>query len=54
MKLGARVLILCQPGSMLGKIAAAEGIEVRTCRMRKALRPPRDIFNNEIDCRRAD
>ncbi len=34
-KLGARVLILCQPGSMIGKIAAAEGIEVKTCRMRK-------------------
>jgi len=34
-KLGARVIILCQPGSMIGKIAAAEGIEVKTCRMRK-------------------
>jgi glycosyltransferase involved in cell wall biosynthesis len=34
-KLGARVLILCQPGSMLEKMAPAEGIEVRTCRMRK-------------------
>ena len=34
-KLGARVLILCQPGSMLGKIAEADGIEVKTCRMRK-------------------
>src|SRR5271157_2654221 len=32
-KLGARVLILCQPGSALEKMAAAEGIEVRTCRM---------------------
>jgi glycosyltransferase involved in cell wall biosynthesis len=34
-KLGARVIILCQPGSMIGKIAAAEGIDVKTCRMRK-------------------
>jgi len=34
-KLGARVVILCQPGSMIGKIAAAEGLEVKTCRMRK-------------------
>lgn len=34
-KLGARVLILCQPGSTLIKMAAAEGIEVRTCKMRK-------------------
>ncbi|MGD0282828.1 MAG: glycosyltransferase, partial [Dissulfurispiraceae bacterium] len=34
-KLGARVLILSQPGSVLDKMAAAEGIEVRTCRMAK-------------------
>jgi len=35
-KRGARVIILCQPDSMLGKRASAEGIEVRTCRMRKS------------------
>ncbi len=34
-KLGARVLILCQPGSTLLKMAEIEGIEVRTCKMRK-------------------
>ncbi len=34
-KIGARVFILCQPGSTLGKMAAAEGIEVRICRMKK-------------------
>ena len=34
-KLGARVLILCQPGSTLLKMAETEGIEVRTCKMRK-------------------
>ena len=35
-KRGARVIILCQPGSILGTRALAEGIEVRTCRMRKS------------------
>lgn len=34
-KLGARMIVLCQPDSTLAKTAAAEGIEVRTCRMRK-------------------
>jgi len=34
-KLGARVILLCQPGSTLGKRARSEGIEVRTCSMRK-------------------
>jgi len=35
-KLGARVLILCQPDSMLYEQALAEGTEVRTCKMRKS------------------
>lgn len=35
-KLGARVIILCQPDSLLAKRASAEGIEVRTCRMEKS------------------
>ncbi|BCB97292.1 glycosyl transferase group 1 [Dissulfurispira thermophila] len=39
-KLGARVIILCQSDSSLSKIAAAEGIEVRTCKMKKSY----DIF----------
>ncbi|MCL4475068.1 MAG: glycosyltransferase family 4 protein [Nitrospirae bacterium] len=34
-KLGARVIILCQPDSVLEKKALSEGIELRTCRMRK-------------------
>ncbi len=34
-KLGARVLILCQPESMLAKKASTKGIEVRTCKMRR-------------------
>ncbi len=34
--LGARAIILCQPASVLGKRALAEGFEVRTCRMRKS------------------
>lgn len=34
-KYGARVIILCQPGSTLAKNARSEGIEVRTCRMSK-------------------
>jgi glycosyltransferase involved in cell wall biosynthesis len=35
-KLGARVIILCQPDSLLSRRAVAEGIEGRTCRMRKS------------------
>ena len=35
-KRGARVIILCQPGSILATRALSEGIEVRTCRMRKS------------------
>jgi len=35
-KLGAKVLILCQPDSILGKNAMAEGFDVRTCIMRKS------------------
>ena len=35
-KRGARVIILCQPDSRLNKRASAEGIEVRTCRMKKS------------------
>ncbi len=35
-KLGARAIILCQPESVLGKKALAEGAEVRTCAMRKS------------------
>ncbi|MDI6744874.1 MAG: glycosyltransferase family 4 protein [Thermodesulfovibrionales bacterium] len=35
-KRGVRALILCQPESRLNKRALAEGIEVRTCRMRKS------------------
>jgi glycosyltransferase involved in cell wall biosynthesis len=35
-KLGAKVLILCQPDSILGKKAEAEGFEVRRCRMKKS------------------
>lgn len=35
-KVGARAIILCQPESMLGKKAMAEGAEVRTCAMRKS------------------
>ncbi len=34
--LGARVIILCQPGSILEKKAKEEGIEVRTCKMNKS------------------
>jgi glycosyltransferase involved in cell wall biosynthesis len=34
-KLGVRVILLCQPGSTLENNARSEGIEVRTCRMRK-------------------
>ena len=34
-KQGVRAVILCQPGSILGKRADSEGLEVRTCRMRK-------------------
>ena len=37
---GARVIILCQPDSVLGRRASSEGIEVRTCRMEKSY----DIF----------
>jgi glycosyltransferase involved in cell wall biosynthesis len=35
-KRGARAIILCQPGSILGERAAAAGIEVKTCRMKKS------------------
>ncbi len=35
-RFGVRVIILCQPGSMLEKKASAEGIEVRTCAMNKS------------------
>lgn len=35
-KLGARAVVLCQPGSLLGKRAEDDGFEVRTCRMRKS------------------
>jgi glycosyltransferase involved in cell wall biosynthesis len=35
-KLGARVLILCQPDSMLYEQALTEDTEVRTCKMRKS------------------
>lgn len=35
-KLGARVIVLCQPDSNLAMRAAEAGIEVRTCRMRKS------------------
>ncbi|HBR21120.1 MAG TPA: glycosyltransferase family 1 protein [Nitrospiraceae bacterium] len=35
-KRGVRVIILCQPESRLNKRALAEGIEVRTCRMKKS------------------
>ncbi len=35
-KLGARALILCQPGSTLGERAAARGIEIKCCTMRKS------------------
>ncbi|HXX52975.1 MAG TPA: glycosyltransferase family 4 protein [Thermodesulfovibrionales bacterium] len=34
-KLGVRVILLCQPGSTLAEKARSEGIEVRTCGMRK-------------------
>ncbi len=33
---GARVIFLCQPESVLGRRAEAEGFEVRTCMMRKS------------------
>lgn len=35
-KLGAMVIILCQPDSSLSRRAVAEGIEVRTCTMKKS------------------
>ena len=35
-RLGARVIVLCQPDSNLAAKAAESGIEVRTCRMRKS------------------
>jgi len=35
-KRGARPIILCQPESKLNKRALAEGIEVRTCRLKKS------------------
>ncbi len=40
MKLGVRIIILCQPGSVLGEKAAAAGIEVHTCNMKNSW----DIF----------
>jgi glycosyltransferase involved in cell wall biosynthesis len=39
-KLGARVVFLCQPGSVLGEKAEAEGFDVKGCRMKKSY----DIF----------
>ena len=33
--LGVRVIVLCQPGSMLEEKASSKGIEVRVCRMKK-------------------
>ncbi len=39
-KLGARIIILCQPGSVLGEKAEAAGIEVKICVMKKSY----DIF----------
>ncbi len=39
-KRGARVIILCQPDSKLGKRADMEGLEARRCRMKKSY----DIF----------
>ena len=35
-KTRARAIILCQPESVLGKKALTEGVEVRTCAMRKS------------------
>lgn len=35
-KLGARVVFLCQPGSVLGEKAEAEGFDVVRCRMKKS------------------
>jgi len=35
-KRGVRAIILCQPESKLNKRAAAEGLEARTCRMKKS------------------
>jgi len=40
MKLGVRIIILCQPGSVLGEKAEAAGIEVKTCTMKRSY----DIF----------
>lgn len=39
-RLGARVLILCQPGSMLAENARAAGIDVKLCTMKKSY----DVF----------
>ena len=39
-RMGAGVIILCQPGSELGRRASAEGIEVKACRMRKSYDVP--------------
>ena len=51
-RLGAHVIILCQPGSMLEKKASAEGIEVKTCVMKKsydvrAVKYILDVIRNE-------
>jgi glycosyltransferase involved in cell wall biosynthesis len=35
-KLGARIVLLCQPGSILGEKAEAEGFDVVRCRMKKS------------------
>ncbi len=35
-KLGVRVVLFCQPGSVLGEKAEAEGLDVFRCRMRKS------------------
>ncbi len=39
-RLGVRIIILCQPGSVLGEKAEAAGIEVKTCVMKKSY----DVF----------
>jgi glycosyltransferase involved in cell wall biosynthesis len=40
MKLGVRIVILCQPGSVLGEKAEAAGITVKNCLMKKSY----DVF----------
>lgn len=43
-KLGSRVIIVSQPGSVLGQRAAQAGIETRYCRMRKSYDFPAIFF----------